>query len=154
MQSFFSSTEHEHQDTIKEDEDNNQNMFHDEEDEGIAAVFGSIEKDEKENKVKKDKVKEKNKVKKERKRPVAKQAQCPECGDILSSSSALLLHKRAKHQGATYPCTQCDSVYTTMGNLKVHIGSKHEGTKFQCEYCNYQATQKGLLSKHVKSKHL
>ena len=101
--------------------------------------------------IKSPNVKKEKKIKKE---GGSASTQCPECGDILSSSGALVLHIKAKHEGVRYPCPQCDAVYTTMGNLKVHIASKHEGRKFQCEYCEYAPTKKLLLTKHIKSKHL
>ena len=110
-------------------------------------------------KVKKEKIPKEKRVKKVKKEDggtssSSKNHQCPECGDILSSTGALVLHIKAKHEGVKYPCPQCDAVYTTMGNLKVHISSKHEGKRFQCEYCEYQPTKKLLLTKHIKAKHL
>lgn len=130
----------------------------DEEEPEKKRKYKKREKKLKEKKVKKEKVPKEKRVKKVKKEDggtaPSKNHQCQECGDILSSTGALVLHIKAKHEGVKYPCPQCDAVYTTMGNLKVHISSKHEGKRFQCEYCEYQPTKKLLLTKHIRSKHL
>ena len=153
---------------VKEEGDNNSN--NQDQPGGVPDFYDSEEETVKKPKpkrkynvkVKKEKEKKEvsltknGKVKRERKYvyvPGATSTQCPECGDVLSSGGALVLHIRARHQGVKYPCDQCDAVYTTMGNLKVHISSKHDKKRWQCEYCEYQPTKKLLLAKHIQAKH-
>ena len=129
-------------------DDHDQDFMYDDEDEERKPKAKKMKKEKKE-KVKKERVKKEKKGNK-----YNSQQQCQECGDILSTTGALVLHIKAKHEGVKYSCHLCEQQYTTMGNLKVHIAAKHEGKKYQCEYCEYRPAKQFLLAKHIQIKHM
>ena len=129
-------------------DDNDQDYMDDEEDVERKPKVKKVKREKKE-KVKKEKVKKEKKGTK-----YNSPTQCQECGDILSTTGALVLHIKAKHEGVRYSCHLCEQQYTTMGNLKVHIAAKHEGKKYQCEYCEYRPAKQFLLAKHIQIKHM
>ena len=49
-------------------------------------------------------------------------------------------HKRAVHEGVTFPCGRWNNQATAKGNLAQHKRAVHEGVRYPCEQCKHQAT--------------
>ena len=70
-----------------------------------------------------------------------------------ASYSALYKHKKAKHEGVTYPCDRCNYVAGQKAHLKNHIENIHEKVRYPCAQCDYSASKESNLIRHTQIKH-
>ena len=70
-----------------------------------------------------------------------------------ASYSALYKHKKAKHEGVTYPCDRCNYVAGQKAHLKNHIENIHEKVRYPCSQCDYSASKESNLIRHTQIKH-
>lgn len=79
---------------------------------------------------------------------------CDECNNEYKWKHDLVAHKKAKHEGRTYPCTHedCEYVAGYRSNLNRHVRAKHDKEKaYQCDQCSLSFSQKEHLTRHKKA---
>ena len=77
------------------------------------------------------------------------------CNASYYSSSALNVHKRAKHTGEKpFKCDLCDAAFVTKRHLTEHTMRKHTGEKpFKCDLCDAAFVRKSELNRHTMRNH-
>jgi len=90
-----------------------------------------------------------NHIKKAHNKEVSK-VQCPDCGNLFSSTAALRKHS-SLHKPPELPCPICGKLFHNQTYLMRHATSVHgdsEDKKFKCEVCG-----KGFTNKHALEGH-
>ena len=82
-----------------------------------------------------------------------KNVQCDICFKMYLGIDKLKVHKRKNHQGIV-TCDICITAkFKSRTAMLKHKKSKHDKIRFKCNECKHEATQKGDLKKHIAKMH-